>query len=83
MCVHCERGLPEVAGLCGFWDGSCQHRVCGAGMLIKVFTLTLGWATIHKKCGPVPGQNSFDEIEGCSMLMGNLIKLVNKYVSDH
>ena len=32
---------PEVTGLCGFWDGSCQHGFCGAGMLIKIFTQTL------------------------------------------
>ena len=33
---------PEVTGLCGFWDGSCCNDVCGAGMLIKIFTHTLG-----------------------------------------
>ena len=61
---------PEVTGVCGFWDGSCRNGVCGAGMLIKIFTLTLGWATIHKKCGSVLGKNSLDaEIAGCSMLM--------------
>ena len=40
---------PEVTGLCGFWDGSCQHGVCGAGMLIKISTQTLGCATNHKR----------------------------------
>ena len=28
----------EVAGLCGFWDGSCVRGVCGAGTTIQVFT---------------------------------------------
>ena len=32
----------EVAVLCVFWDGSCERRVCGAGMLIKVFTPAFG-----------------------------------------
>ena len=43
-------------------------------MLIKVFTQALGWVTIHKKCGPVPSQNSLDaEIGRCAMLVCNLI----------
>ena len=45
----------EVLGLCGFWDGCCENGTCGAGTTIQVFTETLGWALIHKKCGPVRG----------------------------
>ena len=44
----------EVIGLCGFWVASCRNFVCGAGTLIKIFTQTLGLATIHKKCGLCP-----------------------------
>ena len=33
---------PEVTRLFWFWDGSCRHNVCGAGMLIKIFTQTSG-----------------------------------------
>ena len=52
----------DVTGLCGFWDGSCFHTI-------------MGWATIYKKCGPVPGKNSIDaEIAGCSMLIESLKK---------
>ena len=32
----------EVTGLCVFWDGSCRHGVCSAGMLINIFKRTLG-----------------------------------------
>ena len=32
----------EVTSLCGFGDGSCERGVCGAGMLIQVFTKNLG-----------------------------------------
>ena len=39
----------EVAVLCGFLDGSCERRVCGAGMLIKPSRQLLEWVTIHKK----------------------------------
>ena len=53
-------------------------------MLVKIFTHSLGMATIHKKCGLVPGQNSLDaEIAGCAMLMGNLDKRVTKRVNGH
>ena len=53
-------------------------------MLFKIFTHSLGMATIHKKCGPVPGQNSLDaEIGGCAMLMDNLHKWVTKRVNGH
>ena len=68
----------EVTGLCGFWDGSCERGVCGAGILIQVFTQALGWVTINRKCGPVPGQNSQDAgMGGCAMLMSNLIQWVD------
>ena len=60
----------EVTGLCGFWDGSCESGTCGAGVMIQAFTETLGWALIHKKCGPVLGRNYLDaELCGCGMLM--------------
>ena len=60
----------EVTGLCGFWDGSCESGTCGGGVMIQAFTETLGWAPIHKKCGPVLGRNYLDaELCGCGMLM--------------
>ena len=69
----------EVAGLCGFWDGSCERCVCGAGRMIKVFTQALGWVTIHEKFGPVPGRNSLDaEPSGCAMLMNNLCQWIDQ-----
>ena len=37
----------------------------------------MGWATIYKKCGPMPGKNSIDaEIAGCSVLVESLKKKV-------
>ena len=37
---------------------------------MKIFTRTLGWITIYKKCGPIPGRKWLDiEIAGCSMLI--------------
>ena len=69
----------EVTGLCGFWDGSCENGKCGAGIMIQAFTDALGWAPIHKKCGPVQGQNSLDaELGGCGMLMENLRQWIDK-----
>ena len=53
--------------------GSCRNDVCGASMLINIFTHTLGWATNDKKCGPVPSKDSLDaEIAGCSMMIESL-----------
>ena len=40
---------PDVTALCGFWEGSCERGTCGAGIVIQVFTKTLGWATVQKK----------------------------------
>ena len=47
----------EVTGLCGFWDVSFRDDVCGAGVLIEIFTQTLGchtnlqkvWATVRQE----------------------------------
>ena len=55
---------------CGFWDGKCRKHGRGAAMWVKVFTQSLGWHTVHKKCEPVLGGHSLDaEIYGCSMLI--------------
>ena len=63
----------EVTGICGFWDGSCNDKICGAGITILLFTQGTGWVTIYKKCGPVPGTNSLDaELGGCAMLIESL-----------
>ena len=60
----------DVTGLCGFWDGS--------------FHTIMGWATIYKKCGPVPGKNSIDaEIAACSMLIESLKKRLDTCVHAH
>ena len=29
---------PEVTGLCGFWDGSCDNGKCGGGIVIMAYT---------------------------------------------
>ena len=72
----------EVSGLCGFSDGRRRYGVCGAGMLIKIFTRTLGLARIYKKCLPVPGKNFLDaQIAHCSMLIESLKKWVDKCVN--
>ena len=41
----------DVTRNCAFGNGSCRKNVCGAGMWIKRFTPTLGWCTVHKRCG--------------------------------
>ena len=47
--------------------------------MIQAFMNGLGWAPIHKKCGPVQGQNSLDaELGGCGMLMENLRQWIDK-----
>ena len=51
---------PEVTGLCGFWDGSCDNGNCGRGIVIMAYSDLHGWLTFYKKCGPVPGNNSVD-----------------------
>ena len=69
----------EVTGLCGFWDGSCEDGTCEAGIMIQVFTKTLGWVPIHKKCGLVGGRNSLDaELSSCDILIENLNQRINK-----
>ena len=51
---------PEVPGLCGFGDGSCDNGNCGGGIVIAACSDVQGWSTFFKKCGPVPGGNSLD-----------------------
>ena len=50
----------KVTGICGFWDGSCNDKVCGAGITISFFIQGLDWVMRYKKCGPVEGSNSLD-----------------------
>ena len=57
--------LPESCGQrsvvsVGFWDGSCDNGNCGARKLIMACSELQGWFPIHKKCGPVSGQNSLE-----------------------
>ena len=61
----------EVTHLCGFSDGSCERGTSSAGLMIQVFTKTLGWPPIHEKCGSVLGRNSLD-------LMVNLSQWIDK-----
>ena len=73
----------EVTGLCSLWGGGCERGACGAGTLIQVFTQTLKWATVYKKCGPVPGQNSLDAGKGgCAVLMSNGSQWIDKCLSE-
>ena len=63
----------EITGICGFWDGSCNDKTCGAGITILLFSQETGWVTRYKKRGPVPGTNSPDaELGGCAMLIESL-----------
>ena len=32
----------KVTGICGFWDGSCNGKVCGAGITISFFIHGVG-----------------------------------------
>ena len=60
----------SVTGICGFWDGSCTEKVCGAGITVSFFKQGLGWVIRYKKCGPVKSSNSLDaELGGCVMLI--------------
>ena len=46
---------------------------------MKVFTQALGLATIYKKCGLVPDENSLDaEMGGSAMLMNSLGQWIDK-----
>ena len=47
----------EVTELCGFWDGSCGTGNCG--ILITACSDLQGRSPTDKKCGPVPGNNSW------------------------
>ena len=63
----------EVTGICGFWDGSCNNNMRGAGIAFLLYTRDTGWITWHKKCELVPGTNSLDaERGGCAMLIESL-----------
>ena len=57
--------------MCGFWDGSYERGVCGADMMIQVFTKKnkgLGY-DLQK----VWASTSLDaELGGCAMLLSNL-----------
>ena len=63
----------EVAGLCGFWDGSYENGKCGSDIILMAFSEPQGWSTFYKKRGPVPGHNSLDaEMGGCGMLIDSI-----------
>ena len=55
------------------------RKRCGARIRIQVFTQTLGWVPVHKKCGPVRDRNSLDaQLGGCGMLMASVNQWINK-----
>ena len=39
----------SVTGICGFWDGSCTDKVCGASITISFFIQGLEWVIRYKK----------------------------------
>ena len=72
--------LDCVAIGMGAVNAAFAAPVCWSRFLHRLW----GWATIHKKCGPVSGMNSLDaEIAGCSMLIENWKKWVDKCVYVH
>ena len=44
--------------MCGFWDGSFENGTCGSGIMILVFTQTLGWVPLHTAV-------QWSELPGC------------------
>ena len=69
----------KVTGICGFCDGSCNDKVCGAGITISFFIQELGWVMRCKKCGPMEGSNSlYAELGGCAMLIESFIIWLQK-----
>ena len=63
----------KVTRICGFWHGSCNDNVCGAGITISFSIQVLGWVTRYKKCGSVEVSNSLDARLGvCAMLIESL-----------
>ena len=74
------RGHWAVGHRMGAVATTCAEQVCWSSF----FTQALEWATVRKKCGPVPSNNSFDaEIGSCAMLMGSFNKRVIKRVNGH
>ena len=72
---------PEVTGLCGFLDGSCNKGNCGSGIVIMACSDIHGWSTFYNKCGLVPGVNSLDaELGACGVLMDNFCHWIDKCV---
>ena len=67
----------KATGMCGFLDGSCNDKVCGAGITISIFRQELGGGGVmrYKKCGLVERSNSLDaELGGCAM---QIVKVSN------
>ena len=63
----------KATGMCGFWDGSCNDKVCGAGITISIFRQELGGVMRYKKCGLVERSNSLDAgLGGCAMQIESL-----------
>ena len=61
-----------------------MRGVCGAGMLIEVFTQALGWVTIHTNADRCLTPNSLDaEIGGCALLVSNWNHWVDTCTSGH
>ena len=38
----------KATGIWGFWDGSCDDKVCGAGITISIFLQGVGWVMRFK-----------------------------------
>ena len=71
----------EVAGLCGFLDGSGERGVYGAGMLINFFHAGSGMGQDTRRVRTCVRLDA--DIKGCAMLMSNLNQWVDKCASDH
>ena len=70
---ECAIDWTSVTEICGFWDGSCNDKVCGTGITMSFFMQGLGWVIRYKKCEPVQGSNSLGaELGGCAMLIESL-----------
>ena len=71
----------QMTRICGFRNGSFRNNVYGTGMWNNIFTPTLGWYTLHKRCERVLDGNSLEaEISGCWMLIESMKKWVDKCV---
>ena len=71
---------PKLLSCAGFWDGSCERGVCGAGMPVIKVSLRLWDGLQFTKSADqyLAGIPLMPSLGGCAILMDNVCQWIDK-----